>query len=130
MSDFKAWYKANKDKVSEKRKKRYAEDAEYRERMKNNARKARGISAAFRKPDGYSMYLAQVAKYLEITEDVLQYWRKKDYYPEPFVFEGHVWFTSEQILWLDKLKDFFQENNSRSARDTLEDLVSMIYANW
>lgn len=47
QSSFNKWYESNKDEYNEKRRKKYSEDSEYRERVKKyrtNSGKNRGIN--------------------------------------------------------------------------------------
>lgn len=131
---YSAWYEANKQRLSEKRAKRYREDPEYREKAIARA-KAQRAQTKKKEPvtDGYTVSFRQMAEQLGVTVWVLREWRRKNYFPEPHLRDSWLWFKPEHVGLLNRLKLFFEQNGHRvsdATRGALDDLVSLIYVNW
>jgi len=127
-----AWYEANKDRLSEKRAKRYREDPEYRAKALARSRQQRETK---KQPvtDGHTLSFNDMATTLGITVWVLREWRRKNYFPEPYRREGRLWFKPEQTALLQTLQTFFQTHGIRvgeAKRSALENVVQLVYANW
>ena len=129
-----AWYAKNKARLSEKRAKRYREDAGYRAAALERSRQQREV----KKPspvitDGYTVSFNEAADTLGVTVWVLREWRRKDYFPEPHRRNGRLWFSPAQVVALRALRQFFIQHGSRvtdEVRPALENLTSLLYANW
>jgi hypothetical protein len=129
---YKKWYDDNKQKLLDKRKKRYHEDATFREKQLDRSRKQREAKTEPVK-DGYVVPFSTAADHIGVTIWTLREWRKKDYFPEPKHRNRRLWFTDNQVLWLEKLQHFFIENGFRVSErklKPLQELVGLIYANW
>lgn len=132
-SYFDKWYEKNKDSLSAKRRVRYHSDPEYRLKVIERGRLARMARRGEDIPEGYKHHMVGAAEALGVTLWTFREWRKKNYFPEPTTFKGRRWFTARQIELLAPLRDFFSQHGRRtSAEDkpALENLVSIIYANW
>jgi hypothetical protein len=127
-----AWYAKNKERLSEKRAKRYKEDIAYREAAKLRSRlqrETKKVSA----PGPHTVSFTEAAQDLGVTVWVLREWRRKNYFPEPHHRDGRLWFTPAQVHALKYLNDYFAQHGSRvteSTRSGLDDLVSLVYSNW
>jgi hypothetical protein len=77
-----AWYAKNKSRLSEKRAKRYKEDAAYREAAKLRSRLQRETKKAPVATE-YTVSFNDAAQQLGITVWLLREWRRKNYFPEP-----------------------------------------------
>ena len=90
-----AWYAKNKQRLSEKRAKRYREDAAYRaaalerSRQQREKKKPEPVST-----DPHTVSFMDAADDLGVTVWVLREWRRKNYFPEPHRRDGRLWFTS------------------------------------
>lgn len=125
MSDyFQKWYKDNKGALSERRKKRYREDPEYREKVlaRNRAKKT-----SVTVPPNF-ISLVSAAESLGITPFVLRYWCQKEYYPAPTRLGNRDYLTRHQLSLLEPLRDFLQEKTRDATR--LDNIVALIYSNW
>lgn len=126
-----AWYAANKQRLSEKRAKRYREDPAYREAALKRSRSQRAVKVPV--TDGYVISFNDVAREVGVTPWVLREWRKKDYFPEPRHRDGRLWFNKQQIELLKKLQEFFVEQGvrvSESKREALQGVTAWVYSNW
>ena len=126
------WYANNKERLSEKRAKRYAEDPEYREAALNRSRHQREVK---KEPvtDGFTVSFNDMARALDVSVWVLREWRRKNYFPEPFRREGRLWFKPAHIPLLQSLHTFFLDHGIRvgeSKRRALDETVQLIWANW
>lgn len=127
-----SWYAKNRARLSEKRAKRYREDASYRAAALERSRQQRET----KKPvttDVHAVSFSDAAQTLNVTVWVLREWRRKNYFPEPHRRDGKLWFTSEQVLLLKKLQQFFYEQGSRvteAKKPALESVIGLVYANW
>src|SRR5512133_3859968 len=91
-SGFRSWYVKNKQRLSEKRKQRYAEDPEYRQRALEASRlRRRGESALTTPPEGLSSF-AEAAERIGVGISTLHEWRREKLFPEPKRHNGHLWF--------------------------------------
>jgi hypothetical protein len=128
------WYQKNKKALSEKRAKKYATNAQFRnaalERSRNQREKTVKVVV---NTEGFDVSLSQAANQLGISIWVLREWRKKSYFPEPRFQAGKLWFKDYQVSLLSRLKDFFSTHGVRTSavdRNDLNDLISLTYANW
>jgi hypothetical protein len=127
-----AWYEKNKTRLSEKRARRYREDAAYRNKALERSRAQRGTKKVTPTGD-HTVSFNDAAQAVGVTVWVLREWRRKDYFPEPHRRDGRLWFTPSQVNLLSSLKDYFATHGSRVSdqnRSGLEDVVRLTYANW
>lgn len=129
-----AWYAKNKVRLSEKRAKRYREDAAYRaaamerSRLQRDSKKPEPVST-----DPHTVAFTDAADNVGVTVWVLREWRRKNYFPEPYRREGRMWFSPQQVQLLHHLKHLFDTYGTRvtdAFRPELEAIVSLTYMNW
>src|SRR5438874_11423120 len=109
------WYEANRQRISEERKKRYKEDSEYRERLvqaKRRRRNGEETSPPPPVPEGLISF-QEAAKRLGKGASTLRQWRTKKYFPEPKLYNRAPWFTENQVVLLEKLKDSIKQYGKR-----------------
>src|SRR5437867_3738780 len=83
-SGFRNWYEKNKQRLSEKRKKLYAENPEYRQRaLETSRRRRRGEPTPMMPPDDATISFAQAAERVGMSISALHEWRGKKYFPDP-----------------------------------------------
>lgn len=129
-----AWYAKNKQRLSEKRAKRYREDPSYRAAALERSRQQREQ----KKPepttlDLHSVSFTDAAQAVGVTVWVLREWRRKSYFPEPHRRDGRLWFSVAQVQQLRQLRQFFETHGARladAAKPKLEDLIALVFANW
>lgn len=129
-----AWYAKNKQRLSEKRAKRYDEDPAYRAAALERSRRQREQ----KKPEPTTLNLHSVsftdaAQAVGVTVWVLREWRRKSYFPEPHRRDGRLWFSQPQVQQLRQLRQFFETHGARLTEATkpkLEDMVALVFANW
>ena len=133
VSGFRNWYEMNKQQLSEKRKKLYAENPGYRQRaLEASRRYRRGERTASQQPEGLISF-AQAAEHTGIGVSTLHEWRRKKYFPEPKHHNRGLWFSEEQVLLLTNLREFFRKYGKRRRsmnRERLTMVVASISANW
>jgi len=131
---FKKWYTENRDRLAETRRKRYAEDATYREQVKARSADARDRKRAETPKVGLTgLSIAEVCESLDISEWTLNSWRNRGYYPEPRKEGQRPVFTYDQLTLLQLIREFFQTHPRRVAglhREELGVLVDVIHHNW
>lgn len=130
---FKRWYEQNKEKLAARRKERYYSDPEYRRKAIENSRSFRSTRSRRVQPlGGYVVSLPAMLETLDITVWQFREWRVKNYFPEPSKFGREIWFTENQRSLLAVLTNFLSGRRrlSKSEKEELAGLVSMIYANW
>lgn len=129
--DFKSWYQKNKERLAEKKRKRYQEDPEYRAKAMERS-KAQRKTTPTPITDGYSVSFAEAAKELGVSLWTLREWRKRNYFPEPKERNGRLWFTENQLMLLQKLQEFFVLNGriKEGTKEKMNELVSLLFANW
>jgi hypothetical protein len=122
---------ADKERLSAKRKKLYAENPEYRQRVLA-ASKNYTENGAKSMLDGH-VFFTQAAQDLDITISTLREWRRKHYFLEPKHQNGRLWFTEHQVFLLKSLQEFFKVNGKKtwkSNKYVLKDLVASVWAKW
>ena len=130
--DYRLWYEANKQWLSEKRRQRYASDAEFRAKAVERSRKH--VQAKVHPvTDGHTVSFESAAKQIGITIWVLRDWRRKGYFPDPVRRSGNLWFTEHQITLLQKLKTSWHQivfTSHYQKEERLEELREVIESNW
>lgn len=134
---FKRWYEANKESLAERRKRRYHENEKYRKELlakSAESRKQRRMEA-LNLPPQYVHTHSDVSEKLGIDPERLRFWLRKNYYPTPFSLNKRNFFTEGQLNLLSSLAAFFQAQPQHRrmgpiARKQLDELVSVIFANW
>jgi hypothetical protein len=127
-----AWYQKNKARLSEKRAKRYREDASYRAAALERSRLQREANRT-EVTTPHTVSFMDAATEIGVTVWVLREWRRKNYFPEPLRRDGRLWFTPTQVDLLRGLREFFDTHGTRvtnALRPKLEDTTSLIYSNW
>lgn len=132
-SSFHNWYQKNKERLSAKRKKRYAEDPEYRQRaLEASRRRSRGDRSLITPPED-AISVAQAAERAGVSVSTLHEWRRKGHFPEPKHHHGRLWFNEQQVLLLLKLKEVIRRYGKRRGKvkwDRLNEVMAFISANW
>jgi hypothetical protein len=127
------WYEKNKQRLSEKRKKLYAENTEYRQRtLEANRKRRRGEPTLLILADA-PISFSQAAEQTGISVSTLQDWRRKHYFPEPKHHCSGLWFGEKQVFLLKNLKEFFRVYGKRPwkvKQDQLKEVVASICADW
>jgi hypothetical protein len=126
QSTFGKWYEKHKQRLSEERKKRYAQDPEYRQRQLEASRRHRRGERSLPKPPDAPIFFAQAAERTGIGVSTLREWRRKKYFPEPQHHNGRLWFSEKQVLLLENLKQFFRLNGRKPRHIKLERLKAVV----
>lgn len=132
-SSYSQWYDKNKRRLSEKRKKLYAEDPEYRRRQLESNKKRRRGEPTLQNPPGAPISFAQAAERTGIGVSTLHEWRRKKCFPEPKHHNCGLWFSEKQVLLLKDLKDFFRVNGRKPSNiklERLKEVVASICVSW
>jgi hypothetical protein len=132
-SAFQRWYKKNKQVLSEKRKKLYAEDLEYRQRALENSRKRRRGESTLTTPPDALISFAEAAERIGVSVSTLHEWRRKQLLPEPKHNNGRLWFSEKQVVLLTRLKEVIRVYGKRRGKvkwDRLKEVVASISAEW
>jgi hypothetical protein len=132
-SRFSEWYQHNKQLLSEKRKKLYAEDPEYRQRALEASRRYRRGERTLPTPADAPISFALAAERVGMSISTLHEWRGKKYFPDPKHHNRGLWFTEKQVLLLKNLKEFFRKYGKRPwkmKQGPLKELLASICANW
>jgi hypothetical protein len=133
MKSNQSWYQQNKQRLSDKRKKLYATNAEYRERALEASRRSRRGERTPPTPADAQISLAQAAERLGIGVSTLHEWRRKQLFPEPKHHNRGLWFTENQVSLLKELKGFFRVYRMRAwkiKQARLNELRAFLLTNW
>jgi MerR HTH family regulatory protein len=130
-SSYQKWYEQNKQELSQKRKQRYSEDAEYRQRAVEASRRYRRGEGTAPPPANAPISLAEALKRLDVKASTLRDWRRQGWFPQPKRYQGRIWFTEKQLGLLQRVKELFQVYRMHpSKKDRLKELRDFIRANW
>jgi hypothetical protein len=109
------WYQNNKKTHNAKRKQRYAEDPQFREKvleaqkeLRSRAPKAEADGRQFRKIKGKEVEvfrIGHVARVIERDIQVIRLWEREEKIPKPSIPGGHRYYTATQV---ELLKEFAQ----------------------
>lgn len=127
------WYQKNKQRLSEKRKKLYAENPEYREQRLEASRKYKRGERTLPVPADAPISLAEAAQRIGIGNSTLREWRRKNLFPEAQRHNGALWFTDNQVRLLEKLKEFIRKYKMRPWKlkeARLKEVREFVLANW
>lgn len=146
-SNFQAWYAKNKESLSEKRKKRYEEDKEYREKVKAAARKrwqeqrkargggeprTRGGNSPRVLPVGGQDVLvygvSEYAKRVDRDVQTISAWEERGIVPSPTVIDelGRRWYSEPHMDMVADVSKRFRKAGGRR----LADLKIKIWDAW
>jgi len=129
--NFSKWYEKNKEKLAEKRAARYHSDPEYRAKSIEQSRSRRKAAEEPLCPEGYAYNFQQLAEHLDMSIWTLRDWRRKNFFPEPYMHRGRQWFKEDQAQWLMQMRGLLQRGAPTKERSVqLQDLVELIYSNW
>jgi hypothetical protein len=132
----KDWYQKNKERIAEKRKKKYADDPEYREqRVEASRRYRRGerTPPGRAAPPDAPISFKQAAKQLGRKRSTLQEWCRLTYFPTPKLHKGAYWLTEHQVTLLEKLKeclDMYGKVRGQINYARMKEVRAFIFANW
>ena len=132
-SQFREWYQKNKERLSAKRKKLYAEDPEYRRRALEASKRRVSGGPVLAIPLDAPISFAQAAEHLGISISTLRAWRRRKHFPEPKYHNRGLWFTETQVLLLKGIKDYYRVYGKRSGKvkpQLLNELVASIATGW
>src|SRR5437763_12353154 len=107
------WYEANKQRISDERKKRYKEDSEYRERTVEASRRYRSGERTPPVPADAPVSISEAAERVDVGISTLREWRRKKYFPEPKLHNRAPCFTENQVTLLGKRKECLQKYGKR-----------------
>lgn len=131
-SNYQEWYEQNKQRLSAKRKKLYAEDPEYRRRaLEASRRKARGERIPLRPPDAQISFAEATAR-ISVGLSTLREWRRKKLFPEPKYHNRALWFTDKQVLLLKRLLELrkYRNRSKKIKQQRTEEIKTFISNNW
>jgi predicted DNA-binding transcriptional regulator AlpA len=132
-SGYRSWYEKNKQRLSERRKKLYVENPEYRQRVLETSRKRRRGEPTLPSPHDARIPFAQAAERTGISISTLHAWRRKKYFPEPKHHSRRLRFSEKQVLLLNNLKEFFTLYGKRRwnmKKNQLKEVVASICSHW
>jgi hypothetical protein len=131
-SSYSRWYKGNKGSLSQKRKRRYADDAEYRERrLEASRRRRRGERSLRTPPDHAPISFVQAAERIGVSVSSLHSWRRQKLFPEPKHHNGRLWFDEKQVLLLKDLKDkVCGKRRWYMKTDRFKEVIAYVHDNW
>lgn len=138
MGTYKDWYHRPevKSDISAKRKKRYREDAAYREgilKRSEDRRKEKKIKAIISKvPDNFDHTLVEAAELVGMSPSTVREWISKGYTPKPAMYKRRFVFTLSQINLMGKIRDYLAVKGSKTGvhAPEFEDLKAFIAVNW
>ena len=135
---YRKWYESSGSDYNEKRKKRYANDPEYRARIKAQAKETRerrkergGVQETSVMRDGVEVYrVSAAAELLERSPDALRSWVRKGWVPES-TGQVHRFYTKAQIKLMRRLVEVITKYRyAKNYEDRLQKVVEHIHANW
>lgn len=127
------WYERHKEEVSQKRKEKYASDAEYRQRRLEASRKYHRGERTPATPPNAPFLMVEAAKRVGIGYSTLRGWCRHKLFPEPIRYKRGLWFTEHQLSLLIKLKDFFRKHRMTEGKikmQLLGEVCASICGDW
>ena len=127
------WYQQNKQRLSEKRKKLYAENPEYREQRREASRRYRRGERTHHTPADTPIPLAEAAKRVGVGVSTIREWRRKKLFPEPTRHNRGFFFTENQVSLLKELKVVSRKYRMRPSKikeERLQEVRALMSASW
>jgi hypothetical protein len=129
-SAFAKWYAKNKERLSDKRKKLYADEPQYRQRALEASRRRRRGELRVPVPNGLISF-AEGAKSIGVGVSSLHDWRSKGLFPEPKHDNGSLWFSDKQVRLLKHLKSkVYGKRRWYMKVDRFKEVIAYTFANW
>ena len=143
-SAYRRWYEKNKEQFNAKRRQRYQEDDEYREKALENTRTYRSEGVRHPELADTPMYrewngelievfrISTVAEMIGRSVQAIRKWEKNEIIPKPYFGRGHRVYTANQIKLLKKVAAFSDKYRYNRAKyyAKLEKLVNEVYEKW
>ncbi len=135
---YRKWYESSGGDYNQKRKERYANDPEYRQRIKEQARETRerrkergGVQETSVIRDGVEVYrVSAAAELLERSPDALRSWVRKGWVPEN-TEQVHRFYTKGQIKLMRQLVEVITKYRyAKNYEDRLQKVVANVHAKW
>jgi len=135
---YRKWYESKGAGYNDKRKERYANDPEYRDRIKAQARETRerrkargGVQETSVIRDGVEVYrVSAAAELLGKSPDALRSWMRKGWVPEN-TEQVHRCYRKPQIKLMQRLVDCIEKYRyAKNYEDRLQKVVDTVHANW
>jgi len=126
------WHEKNKQRRSDERKKKYAEDAEYRQRcLEASRRYRRGERTLTPPPTDAPISFAEAAERLPISISALHSWRRQKLFPEPKHQNGRLWFNERQVCLLKDLNSkVCGKRRWYMKTDRFKEVIAYVRDNW
>lgn len=136
------WYRVHKEEFNASRRKRYADDKEYRESQIKHAREQRRRKVIEEKAEkdrkqaslhGWVVTLSVVADKVNRTPETVKYWEKKKWIPPVTRIGGVRVFSDHQVMLLKILSEFLSAHPNKmkvETRKEFEVLVKNIAESW
>jgi len=131
-SGFRKWYQENKERLWEKRRQRYAQDAEYREHaLEASKKRRRGERSLTTPPEEALLSFAQAAERIGRHVSTLHEWRRKKLFPEPKRHNGRLWLSERQVCLLKDLKEkVCGKRRWYMKTDRFKEVIAYVRDNW
>jgi MerR HTH family regulatory protein len=132
QSSFSRWYQQNKERLSQRRKQRYAQDSEYRQRaVEGSRRRRRGESNSTTPPNDVPISFGQAAERIGVSGSTLHSWRRQKLFPEPKHHNGRLWFGEQQIALLRDLKEKVHGRRRWYMKtDRFKEVIAHVHDHW
>lgn len=143
-STYGTWYERNKAALSERRRKKYQTDEDYRQNVisrqreyrSNNPPPSRAGKSNYRLVAGNKVEVFRIGRVGEIigrTDQTIRDWEASGLIPKPSVESAHRYYTKKQVQMLKELADLITLLRSEGRKD-LDEVVSVksseIHNNW
>jgi hypothetical protein len=130
---YQKWYERNRIAFNQRRRVRYANDADYRERVVNNTRKARSTRQTSPQVSRTFLYIGEAAK--EIGRDVqtIRAWEYRGLIPRSVNTRGFRVYSTHQVQLLKELAEFlstFVRGNEEQFKAQLEEVRNRLHNHW
>lgn len=130
------YYQDRKDSISQRRKERYQNDPEYRERVRARAKEYKRNNPVSRAtlviPDAYSWSFPDAAEEIGVKSATLREWLIKEFFPKPKKYGPNYRFTNNQVELLRKIATYISEFGGRLGVMTtdFQTIKDVVFVNW
>lgn len=135
---FRRYYKQNRDEYNAKRRERYAQDKEMREKAKERAREYRAASSPVerkltRELNGRRVQVfstGQIAQEMNRTPQMLRNWEKEGMVPESIFPDKHRLYTAKQKRMIIGLGETIAANGGSWSAIPVKRAVAKMHKRW
>lgn len=126
------WYQQNKEALNARRRQRYSENSEYRQRAIANSQRFRERKRAEILAEiGDRHSLAEAAEQINRSPQTIRFWHNAGYLPSPDLVNGKKFYSPSQVGLLSELAQaLVKKGRSKTWHEHRDQVINSIWKRW